>query len=750
MKRLRTLLLACCVLLAGFPVISAARADNAALSFDQLNLRDLRMRGPSDAAFFSFATPAHWTLSAPANLALDFDVVIPGDASNGLAISASQPITSTGAAGTRNCVAGTLNVSMNDQFLGSFPLLRAGAQSLSVPIPANALTPRADGRHSVFMAFDAPDRCGVDQYPQVLFRGSSQIVINKTDGEVRGALANLPRPLFQQALEPDRAVIVVPDQPSANEIEAAMNVAAGFGQMTGGAMTVTLSAISAMSDEMWRDNHLILIGRPGNLPVIGVTQLPSAVEGARFEAGSADDGVIQLAVSPYNRTKAALIISGNSDAGVAKAGRAASRGGLRPAGRANLAVVADVGASAPITGVVASERSFTALGYNNLRAVGAGTNNFSYEFDAPDNANVSGEAYVELSYVHSALLDYDRSAVNVFVNDTSVGSIRLADSSTRASRTRVLIPAAAVRPGRNRMIVQTVMSPRSLTRNLAFDALWLAIQADSNLVIPFTGRDIPPAPVRPSLGIFPQPFLTQSDLSETAFVVPARNAAAWATAADIAFALGAQSVAGPMSARAMFADALDSNVRDARNLIVVGKASELAVMGELNTFLPAPFEGNSNVAVERNAGVAFRVGEGEPIGYLQTIQSPFNPTRNILLALGSTDSGLRWAGQALRIGERRSKLSGNLAVINEADISASEVRVTSPLAAAVTTEDATATPASGFAQPNATPVVSQAGAPTNQEGSRGLLLVLFGLAGIAIVLIIGAAVYNQWRRRRGY
>jgi hypothetical protein len=749
-------------------VAQTSEGASRAVSLEQYKLLGLKVRGPNDGVFFSITLPAHWSVKTPSSIEFDLDVLIPGDPGNDTAAASvgTAPVTVTTGSqtGSGRCIAGTFNVSMNEQFLGAFPLIGSGPRRLSVPITAAALKPRtpdAAGVYNVFVGFDAPDRCGVDQYAQVFLRPSTRFVFSASTVEPSADLRRLPRPILQGSYEPDRALLVLPDAPSPIELEAALNVAAGFGRITSGALGLTTTTISRITEQMWQDHHVIVVGKPPALPIIGLLKLAQPVKDNAFALSNADDGVIQLATSPYNREKVALVVSGNSDAGVLKAARALSSGAVRPRATPSLAFIADSGASRPAQESFPELRSFGDLGYATQRSQGIGANSFLYEFDAPNSIALTGDAFVELAYVHSALLDYDRSSINVYLNDVAIGSIRLADGSTRLNRTRVLVPEAALRPGANRLVVQTVLNTRSVGRVQNFENTWLSVQADSIVNLRFSSKPAPSVASRLNLANLPKPFSEESTLGTAAFVLPPNDPAAFSAAGAIAFALGQQAGKTVLDLRATFSDRADDipkELLDTRNLIIVGKAADLPIVETLNARLPAPFEPGENLARERDAGIGYRSAPGDDVGYVQLVPSPWNAQRAILLALGSTDLGVEWAGKAIADGERRARLNGNVAFVNDEQIVAASVRGNAPAAAAQSAAQgeapravaqssdlaaaATVVSTNGVAAPVTTTAPNAADANT-----RGLLFILFGLVGFAMVVIIGTALISQMRKR---
>ncbi len=761
MNKLRTITLiivALCAARLGTPF--TVFADSGTITLEQLKLRDLRLRGPTDAIFFTFAPPAHWALSGPATIEFDLDIVIPGDALSNVA--ASSPVTATGSvappSSAGKCVGGTISVSVNEKFQGTYPLVSGGTRKLSVPVAAAALKPLPanKGAIGIYVGYENADRCGVEQYAQVFLRPSTRFVFEKTDIEPSTDLRALPRPIVQRAYDLDSAMLVLPDAPSALELEAALNVAAGFARMSEGTLALTATTISKMTEALWSANHLIVVGKPEGLPIIGITKLARPAQGDKFAVsanGAEDDGVVQLGVSPYNKTKSVLVISGNTDAAVAKAGRALSSGAVRPAGQNSVAVIAAAADPRTNSDAFPETRTLADLGYDTQRAQSAGGNLFTYEFAAPNSVALIGDAYVELSFVHSAVLDYDRSSINILLNDIAIGSVRLSDGSTRVSRTRILIPESALRPGANKLVVQSLLSPRSSARNQPFDSIWLSIQSDSALFMRFTSKPAPSVAPRLNLSNLPKPFTEESNLGSTAFVLAPRTPAAWTAAIDIAYSLGLRSSTTALDLRAGYADAATLDFRALRNLILVGKATDFPQLDELRALMPAPFEKGSNIANESSADVSYRVGATDDVGYIQIVGSPWNEQRAVMLAFGSSDKALAWVGKALSTADRRARLSGNLAFVNDDQILTANVRIASRSSAPTATPEGatvaqvTIVPGPGTAATAVTTGPLPAGASALNLSTSGLLSILFGLIGLAIVIIVGSSIINQMRNR---
>jgi hypothetical protein len=93
---------------------------------------------------------------------------------------------------------------------------------------------------------------------------------------------------------------------------------------------------------------------------------------------------------------------------------------------------------------------------------------------------------------------------------------------------------------------------------------------------------------------------------------------------------------------------------------------------EINNSLPAPFLIDSDIASENNnSQVTFRIPSDSPRGFIEMIQSPWNPDNVIVAVLGNTSQGVQWAAKALIEPLLRSQLGGNFAEVDDRQIFAS-------------------------------------------------------------------------------
>lgn len=237
------------------------------------------------------------------------------------------------------------------------------------------------------------------------------------------------------------------------------------------------------------------------------------------------------------------------------------------------------------------------------------------------------------------------------------------------------------------------------------------------------------------LSQYPAPFALDPLLGDLAFVLAPGDPVGWDTAAQIAFALGDAGAIRLADLTVAYGDSVPDEMRQARNLIIVGRPSKLPITSELAAALPAPFEVGNDLAIERNVQVAYHLQPGVNVGYLELLAAPWNSQRAILLVAGSTDEGLQWAGAALKLGRLRGQLTGNLAFVNGEQVVATDTR----LAQSAQSLLSTAAPGSVI------PVDISAGPPIVQR-PVWIVPALAGTIGLIVVVLLSLIVLAVRRR----
>lgn len=272
------------------------QAENDTFTFAQLQEQEQRLFGPFATESILFGLPASWSLQDPAQLELDITVSIQ---------ESSQQ--------TANQIyGGSLTIFLNRQIIAVIPVSQSGRFAQLIPISLEALRSlRGDGRQELTFVLSSSESCVYDQKMDIIIHSSSRFILPHTVTQPDTNLVNFPRPLYQDSIFTDSALIVIPDQPSASELQAALTVAAGLQARTGAAMLIDVINSSTVTDTKLANNHLILVGNAASLPIFYQVPLPLNLASGSF--GSGDAGVLQMAVSPWSPERVVLVVSGEND-----------------------------------------------------------------------------------------------------------------------------------------------------------------------------------------------------------------------------------------------------------------------------------------------------------------------------------------------------------------------------------------------------------------------------------------------------
>lgn len=707
-------------------VSSSLQQTQDLITFTQLGQEELTMTGPYDGISILFGLPADWVLTEGAEIELSLEVSF-----NSSVVAADVSILS----------GGLLTVQLNSITVDILSLTQVGEESYRLSIPVAALdSARDDGRMELTLLLDASFSCDYDQQMIVIVHPTSYLNLPHQSVAPENNLVNFPSPIYQDSVFPESATIVIPDQPSSAELQSVLTVAAGLGNVTKNSLALDLTTASEVTSEQLANNHLILIGKSQVLPLRDELELPLSIGNAGFQMtdGNQDDGVIALVNSAWNTSHAVLVVSGNTDAGVVKAAQALSTSVLRPNRLPNLAII-DTVQSRPLPSIQPTDQTLADLGYETELIEGRGLVTLSYEFYIPPGWTIANDAFFQLVYAHSALLNSDRSGLVILLNGAPISSVQLTDATASNTKNQITIelPASEVVPGINTIEIEADLLPIDNCSTPNLQALWTTIWSDSVLHLPLLLAPVDPISTF-DLAAFPSPFTFDPVFSDTAFVLPRNDLDVWHAAVRIAQYLGDQGSAPVVMLTSFYGDEVSEDEHANYNFLIFGRATQLPIVNELNDRLPAPFNENSDIAQENNMQVIFRFPPETPQGYLQLLISPWNNERVILAALGNTAQGVKWSSSALIDAPMRSQIAGNFAVINDQQVIATDTRLPS----------LNQLPQGGEDVPGETSPDTQPQQPETSYERPGWILIALGVSSGLAVLVLVIAAFSSWSRNR--
>src|SRR5215213_2633660 len=703
-------------------------ANEAIVTFADLGFRETSLASPFDATSVLFSIPANWRLAPGGEVQLDYEVTLSG--------------ADAGSVGAQNPYGGTLTVTFNNQLVTTISLKDLGSHTIQFTLPPAALTSaRQDGRHQLTIALNAQFSCLYNVSALVVIKPTSTFKLPFEVSTPELNLSRLPAPFYlRNALVPDHTLLVVPNDPDVKELQAALNVMSGFGSLIGEKFDFELVSAAELTDETLAASNLIFVGRPDEFDMLATVKFPLAIENKKFVSlptESETDGILEMAISPWNDSKVALLVSGNSVEAVNKAARAVSSGRVLTYENPAQAYVADV---QPLSDSLPVIENFTlqSLGYKNETLSGIGLKSVQYLFNASKEQLNSKDSSVDLIYYHSGLLDYGFSSFSVELNNELISSTAFSKESEQLTTLPVKIPPGMLRFGENRLTVSARMLTTTSCDVTGFSSPWLTISDQTHIHLPAATDTNSTASLLLDLKQYPDLFMSHSDLGDVAFVFPKSAPATWKIAGQLAYSLGR--VANPLisNLEVVYADEIPQQVLDQKSLIVIGKSSTVPFLSQINDQLPAPFDLETDTASESNMQVVYRIPKGMSVGYLELLNSPYNTAKPILVLAGNSDDGLVMAGDTLLVNALRAQLTGVFAVTNGSQIATgSASSVFSAVGTLVPPEQSIVT----------TPVPAVSTAPPTLAPPAWLLPLLIA-SGIAVLLIVGLVALNAFSRKR--
>jgi cellulose synthase operon protein B len=739
LQRTVSLLILFAILAVPVPHAQAQEVDVATLTMEALGGEEIVMVGPYDTNGLRFSLPVNWFLMDGAELQLKASSFFIG------------PADSPRAASER--LGATLNVYFNGDLQQSVQLLSGNDIVYSIPLQVRSLpSPRPDGTVEVSFFLNAAIDCEQDFHKTtVLISSESQFVLPYTTIPLATDLRKLPWPFYQPGLrEQTEAVVVIPSAPTVEEVRAGLLVMAGFGRMTDQRLPISMITADELTPLLRDEMNLVFVGGAGKFTDLADVDLPIQVDNSRYVAPDIqdDDGVLQVIPSPWNPARAMLVVGGNSNNGIVKAAQAFTTQNLQTGDTPTSIVIAEVNPVSQIGIVVDQTRqisktdiSFGELGYGVNTSTQLGVNWYTYDFNIPPGQISVDQPYIDLVFSHSALVDFERSGIGIYLNGDLVGSAIFEETNTNFVTARINLPASGFVSGYNVIDVTGTLIPRDICSVFSTNGLWMSVFPDSVLHLPLVTAPEAGYELK-DLRDFPQPFTNNPNLTNTMFVVPSDDPHAWTTAGRLAYTLGDLAGGSLLGLEAAFGEDLASIQIPGRNLILVGKPSLLPAVSQLGDALPARFEPNSNEALLENQQVIYRFSSEKSLGYLELLTTPWDSASTILAVLGTTDDGLTYAGDALLTARVRDALRGNFATLDQDRPSVVDTRTGQGLgrmpvemAPAIIGQE-TPVPASDAPVADTSPV---------EDNRGGILFAIQIIAGLMAVVVVLAFIFRKRR-----
>ncbi len=716
-----------------------------------LGMVDSQLIGPFASTSVDFTVPPDWVFLEQGTLSLRYSssVSYRGNAANG----------NTDQSQTGGNFGGQLEVRINGTLISSLALINSGDQEISIPIPPQALiSERTDGRSTILFSLISNESCNYDMDVILDISGDSYLVLPHEKSTPTLDLAKLPYPVYQRSpLEPSSAIIVIPDQPSQEEMRAMVEVASGFGDLSSGNLTLSTLFASELTTEILENNHLIFVGKPSAFSMLSEISFPVPLNNGSFDTGSGiqpDDGLLEIAVSPWNPSQVVLLVSGNDDLGVVKAGHSLNVGQIFTIQSKDFAIIQDI---APGLRMMVSnvDMHLSDLGLQDRTVRGAMYNSGTastteVEFFVPNDQQIGMDSYLELHYNHSDLLDISNSGITILLNGRPVGSIGFTEQDINFSTQRITLPRSVVLPGKNTISIQVSMYPISVCDSLynQSDAFWTTLYADSVVHVSLEAQSVQPVRLL-DLKLFPDMMLLNPNTGNLAFVVDPSETSSIKAASSIAFQLGDQNTIFTNKTSVYFADEVSTEDLAGKDVILLGNPSSLTQKLDWMQSMPVPFVTGTNSITSLNAEVTYRIPENAEIGYMQVFSAPWDNKQVVLAVLGTSPQSLVNSGAAFSDPNIQTALTGNFAILNGSQVIAMDTRYNTNVAGAFvnTPVEVEVSPEEISGQTSDSTASSEPSIAGQLPENRWILPLLITSVGIAVLIVIGVIISSVVSRR---
>jgi hypothetical protein len=626
-----------------FAAILAGSFHGAALAQEALQARQVALidlgaepfavlQGPVDQIALDFQLPSHWQLFGESSLTLNLQNFF------------SSFVPAQGEIAQENLIAGHISLLLDGELIHRSVLSQNGLQDLSIPLSPENFDQSGEN-HQLTIRWDAGASCNLNLSSTVLLQPESAFTFSYAEGNFAGDLSRLPAPFFSEhPIEDIGTLIVLPSAPNEQQVAAGIAAAASLGRYAPDS-AITITTENLLSNDLRSANQLIFVGALGTFSSLDRITLPH-LNNDRLQlppSSRPEVGFVEIAPSPWNLGRGLLVISGTSDAAVLQAAEQSGNPNLVMNSDGDLAMIEIDTVTSPLVDTIAA--TFSELGQSDNTFANFGNSQLRIPFYVSPEKLVSEQAFLDLRFAHSRLVDYLRSSLTVTINGNALSSVRLTDQSAARHSELILLPSALLRPGLNYLEISAEILPLDICAGENESEYWLTVYADSNLNLPSAEDQTPLQAKGSTFDQFPMPFLGEQ-MQHTTLLLPATNTAAWTNAAELMRGLAANYEIWPLQPQVRFSNTATLASLESNSLIVLGDFDEFLgnPVIEAALFMDQTSAGNGQITLSSGASIAYEPGVPVSVLAVGQLETPNSPA---LAILGNSPAGVSEAIELL-------------------------------------------------------------------------------------------------------
>ncbi len=486
----------------------------------------------------------------------------------------------------------------------------------------------------------------------IIHKGS-YIHMDFKDREDTKTLKEFPYPYLKTSDEnPTNSMIMVPDNFSQGEITSAMLLCSNFGSKRK-FDNVNVKVYKTSEANLKNKLDIIFIGNKNNTPK-NLLALLSKEEITRIDK----DAIIKEVISPYNPDKKLLLLISNNEENMIKASKLlCSRDYMKQMDKDNI-MVNDSMDVEDIKDEKGNKVLLSDLGYGNVSLKGPFKQEATFNLNIPKDRFIKEGAKVVINNRYSKNIDFDRSLITVYINDTPIGSKKLDSKAADNDSFEVSIPKDI--RNNNNYEIKVVFNLEIKDLFCTFregENPWAYILNNSYIHVPYKeGRDA-------VFENYPNPFIYNGGINDLTLVLSDKTTSEELNfAGNIMATIGHDININRGEFSAVTAKDLSSKLKK-NNLIVIGTPESNSIIKNLNKNLYIKFNKGFSGFLS-NEKMKFFQDYSSKLASVQLIDSPYNKENKAMIVTSTYTRDLVLAQKYLSDISLVKNLKGNAVTID--------------------------------------------------------------------------------------
>lgn len=446
--------------------------------------------------------------------------------------------------------------------------------------------------------------------------------------------------------------ILVPDNYSSAELSAGMIFSANFGEKKKyDDFSFEFNTYSNLKN---KNDNIIFIGKGTDSPT-DILKLFNDNEKSLLN----DNCIIKQVESPFNKDSKMLIIMSNDDELLIKGSKLITSNDLiKNLNQSSIVINKNSDIDDLVSGEGAGRIYLKDLGYENLIVKGPFTQEIILDLNIPKNKVVAEGSKIKFDIRYAENLDFDRSLMTVYLNDTPIGSKRLYIDKADNDTFEATIPSDLLGKSYYQVKVAFDLNVKDLqcvTRDV--DNPWAYIVNTSYIQFDYEDNN------ELTFSNYPYPFVLDDNFNDLKIIVPdIMTSTDLNNISNIVSFMGRDTKYNLGNIEIIKASEFNKNDNKS-NIIIYGTPNTNNILKDINSKLNLKFNDDFS-GFESNEKIKF-IGEySSQIASIQLIKSPYNSDFGAMVITATDNNDLNLAEKYLNDLSLTKSLKGDTVVID--------------------------------------------------------------------------------------